>query len=64
MRVKLSRDSVEMDVKNLRIILDEDTEFSIQLNNAGQLVLNKVYYGEGESSLTIMPSVSNEIRLK
>jgi len=49
---------------SLLIKLNEDTEIRIKINQFGELVVNKQYYGKDDSSLIIMPSVSNEIRIK
>ena len=42
----------------------EDVEFRISVNQFGELVINKMNFGEGSTSLIIQPCVSNEIILK
>jgi hypothetical protein len=63
MEVKLNNtDDIITDIKIITIIVN-DVEFRLSVNNFNQLVVNKQQYGEGESSIVIMPSVSNEIRI-
>lgn len=63
MEVKINNsDEIITDIKIITIIIN-DVEFRISVNNFNQLILNKQQYGEGESSIIIMPSVSNEIRI-
>jgi hypothetical protein len=53
----------KIQVKFLSIKLNEDTEIKIDINQFGELVINKQSFGKGNSSLTINPSVSNEIKI-
>jgi hypothetical protein len=53
----------EFEVKHLSIQLNEDTEIKIDINQFGELVINKQSFGKGNSSLSITPSVSNEIKI-
>lgn len=48
---------------SITVILNEDIEFRIGVNKFGELVIQKEQYGEGETSIIIRPSVSNEIRI-
>jgi len=51
--------------RKITIVLSENVEFDIQANplNNEELIINKGYYGEGETSIAIKPNVSNEIRV-
>lgn len=42
----------------------DDIEFRISVNQFGELVVNKMNFGEGNTSLIIQPRVGNEIILK
>lgn len=42
----------------------DDIEFRISVNKFGELVVNKMNFGEGSPALIIEPNVSNEIILK
>ena len=47
----------------VKIEIDE-IEFRISVNQFGELVVNKMNFGEGSTSLMIQPRVGNEIILK
>ena len=53
----------EIEAKRLKIALNKDVEFNIDINKFGELVIRKQNFGNGEGSIMIMPSVSNEIRV-
>ena len=42
----------------------DDIEFRLSVNQFGDLVINKMNFGEGSTSIIIEPKVSNEIILK
>ena len=42
----------------------DDVEFRLSVNPFGELVVNKMNWGEGSTSLIIQPRVGNEIILK
>ncbi len=54
----------DLKTDSIVINLNDDTEIRIRINQFGELVVNKQYYGEGESGIIIVPSVSNEIKIK
>lgn len=58
------RETEEKEVRNVTIRLNEDVDLRIYINNFGELEIQKHQFGRGKSELQIMPSVSNEIRLK
>jgi hypothetical protein len=64
MEVQLNREGEFIKVERILIKNDENVEFIIHFNKFGELILNKQQHGEGEGSIVIMPSVSNEIRIK
>lgn len=63
MQIKLNRDEVSIDVRLITIIIGSK-EFRVSVNNLGELIINKSYFGEDSSSIQIIPRVSNEIELK
>ena len=64
MRVKLDNNNEqELDVRKVTVLLDDDIEYQISVNQFGELVVQKQNFGEGEGSIVLKPSVSNEIRL-
>ena len=63
MKICIDKKSKEIiDIVNATIYIGE-VEFKISVNKFNELVINKEQYSNGESSLLIKPSVSNEIRL-
>ncbi len=64
MKVKLDNNKEqELDVRKVTVMLDDDIEYQISVNQFGELVVQKQNFGEGEGSIVLKPSVSNEIRL-
>ena len=51
------------EVKRLEIWVSEDKCFRLDFNQFGELVVNKQTYNEESSTITIKPSVSNQINL-
>ncbi len=62
MKIIIGDNENEINARNITIVI-ADTEFKITVNYYSELVVNKCEFGEGETALTIKPSVSNEIRL-
>ena len=65
MKVILDRlnENKEIELTKLTVVLNDNIDYLISVNNFNELVIQKQQYGEGESSIVIKPSVSNEIRL-
>lgn len=63
MQIKLDRGELEVQVSVVTILLG-DSEFRIQVTRLGELVINKMSFGEGSSTIQILPRVSNEIEIK
>lgn len=70
MRIKIDRyegkELIQDDlkgVKRLEIWVSEDKCFRLDFNQFGELVVNKQTYNEESSTITIKPSVSNQINL-
>jgi hypothetical protein len=59
---ELIKDALK-DVKRLEIWVSEDKCFRLDFNQFGELSINKQTYNEESSTITIKPSVSNEIKL-
>lgn len=57
------RDIQEHEVNKVTVLLNDDVEYQISVNNFGELVVQKQNFGDGETSIVLKPSVSNEIRL-
>lgn len=57
------REVQELEVNKVTVLLNEDVEYQISVNKFGELVVQKQNFGEGETSIILKPSVSNEIRL-
>lgn len=51
------------EVKRLEIWVSEDKCFRLDFNSLGELVVNKQTYDAESSTITIKPSVSNQINL-
>lgn len=51
------------DVTKLEIWVTNDKCFRLDFNQFGELVVNKQTYNEESSTITIKPSVSNQINL-
>ena len=66
MKIRLERGLNEQTFESDRVYIEhEDVQYTISINKFGGIILNKVNYSnEGEDTLTIQPSVSNEIRIK
>lgn len=67
MKVKLERsihDEGIIEISRLKVLIDDETEFIIKVNRFGSLVINKRQYGSRNSSIQIIPCVSNEIEIK
>lgn len=62
MQIQLDREVNTIEATNITIMVN-DVEFRISVNKFNELVVNKTQYGEGEGSIVIKPSVSNEIKL-
>jgi hypothetical protein len=62
MEVSINREENTLNCRTVTISI-ENKEFIIQVDKFGNLVINKQNYGEGESSIVIIPKVSNEIHL-
>jgi len=62
MEVSIDREENRLNCRIITISI-ENKEFIIQVDKFGNLVINKQNYGEGESSIVIIPRVSNEIHL-
>ena len=62
MEVSINREENTLNCRTVTIST-ENKEFIIQVDKFGNLVINKQNYGEGESSIVIIPRVSNEIHL-
>ena len=62
MNIQIDRNNEKQEVNKITVFLN-DVEIEINVNKFGELVVNKQQYGEGESSLVIKPSMSNEIRI-
>jgi hypothetical protein len=62
MKVSINREENTLNCRTVTIST-ENKEFIIQVDKFGNLVINKQNYGEGESSIVIIPRVSNEIHL-
>jgi len=62
MEVSINREENTLNCRTVTIST-ENKEFIIQVDKFGNLVINKQNYGEGESSIVIIPKVSNEIHL-
>jgi hypothetical protein len=63
MNIKVNREEVSIQVRMVTILLG-DSEFTLQVNNLGELTINKMCFGEGSSTIQILPRVSNEIEIK
>ena len=63
MKIIVNSNESEINARKITICVNEDVEFHVSINPFGELTVQKTQYGEGESSMTIKPSVSNEIRL-
>lgn len=61
--VNEKREVEEINPRKITLKLNKDIDLHICVNNFGELVIQKSNFGEGESSIIIKPSVSNEIRL-
>ena len=62
MELSIDREEKRLNCRTVTIST-ENKEFIIQVDKFGNLVINKQNYGEGESSIVIIPRVSNEIHL-
>ena len=69
MKFKYNNDQREEEViveTNMRIIvsLNDNVDFHIEIDQFGELEIQKVNYGSGGSGIEIKPNVSNSITLK
>ena len=64
MKVIVNNNESELNARHITIPLSEDVEFRIKINQFGELEIQKTNYGSGESAIVIMPSVSNDIRIR
>ncbi len=62
MKISLDRNQDTIEVSNVTVLVGE-VGFKISVNKFDELVINKIQYHDGESSIIIKPSVSNEIRI-
>jgi hypothetical protein len=62
MKISIDRSEIVNDVRNVTIFVN-NVGFKISVNKFYELVLNKIQYQDGESSIVIKPSVSNEVRI-
>lgn len=62
MEIQLNRNEERLIVKKITIFIN-NTEFEIEENNFGEIIIRKEQYGPDESSIIIRPKVSNEIGL-
>lgn len=62
MEIQIDRNDDRLVTKKVTIYL-KNTEFEIEVNNFGELVIRKVQYREGFSNIIIRPKASNEIGL-
>lgn len=63
-RRKFEGEELIQEVGKITVLLSDDVEYRVSVNQFGELVINKSQMGAGESSIILLPSVSNEIRLK
>lgn len=65
MKIILHDIAGDFNPRKITIVLSENTEFDIRVNplNSEELIINKGYFGEGDSAITVKPNVSNEIRV-
>jgi hypothetical protein len=63
MKIIVNNNESQIEARHITIALNEDLEFRININQFGELTIQKTQYGAGESSMIIKPSVSNEIRI-
>lgn len=52
-----------VDIDRHILITVGETHYKISLNKFDELVINKQHYGADTTSITIMPYMSNEIRI-
>ena len=65
MNIIINRDiDSPIQAAKITITLNDDVEMQISQNQFGELVIRKAQYGNGDGDLIILPSVSNEIRIK
>jgi hypothetical protein len=62
MKIQINKSPDREVVSKVTIIIDENVEFRISLNSFNEVVINKMDFSNGES-LTIKPSVGNEIKV-
>ncbi|MDV3982808.1 hypothetical protein CMT48_17210 [Elizabethkingia anophelis] len=62
MKLKIDREENSIEAKRVTIIKD-DIEYRLSFNNRGQLVINKMAI-DLVDDIVVMPSSSNEIRVK
>jgi len=63
MKTQIKRDAEFIETEKILIEVGS-VDFRISVNKFGELVINKYQKGEQETGIIIMPSVSNEIRIK
>lgn len=54
----------ELEGSRLKIVIDGDTEFNLQIDRFGELIIQKISFDSGSSSINISPKVSNEIGIR
>ena len=64
MTIKLDNDdNKQLNIRKVTVLLNDDVEYQISINKFGELVVQKHNFADGEGSIVLKPSVSNEIRL-
>lgn len=63
MKIIVNNNESQIEARHIIIALNENVEFRININQFGELVIQKTQYGGDESAIIIKPSVSNEIRI-
>ena len=64
MNIKIfDKEKRKIETRKVVVDVSENIVFTISLNQFGELVIQKQNFGDGETSIVIKPSVSNEIRL-
>jgi hypothetical protein len=63
MNIKIDRKEDIVEVNKITIVANDDTEFTIHINNLNEIVIRKSHLGEGGGAILITPRVSNEIQI-
>ena len=64
MKYAVDRVVHEQESGTITIFISEDIRLVLSLDNEGYLVINKSNFGSGDGALQIVPSVSNQIKIK